>query len=254
MKCPTAEPVSRPRELDLEPSHPTPPNPRIAVVGSGRLGRALADALTAADYTVSGPHGRGYDGARTDIVLLCVPDAEIATAAAAITPGPLVGHCSGATGLEPLSPHPAFSLHPLMTVTAAGAVFAGAAAAIDGSSPTTIAAATEIAEGLGLVPIQIRAEDRTLYHAAACVASNFLVTLEVTAERLASAAGLRREHLVPLVKATVDNWATQGASSLTGPVARRDDVTVERQRAAIKERAGQALPLFDCMVEATRAL
>jgi predicted short-subunit dehydrogenase-like oxidoreductase (DUF2520 family) len=86
------------------------------------------------------------------------------------------------------------------------------------------------------------------------VASNFLVTLEVTAERLATGAGLERRHLVPLVKATVDNWAAQGAAALTGPVARRDDVTVERQRAAIQERAAEALPLFDALVEATRAL
>ena len=53
-------------------------------------------------------------------VLLCVPDGEIAAAAAAVPPrdGRLVGHVSGATTLEPLAAHEAFSLHPLMTVTA----------------------------------------------------------------------------------------------------------------------------------------
>ena len=224
------------------------------MVGAGRLGRALTDALIGADYSVSGPHGRGFDGSGADVVLLCVPDAESASAATATTPGPLVGHCSGATGLEPLSPHQAFSLHPLMTVTPAGASFNGVAAAVDGTSPDAIESATEIAQGLGMIPIQIRSEDRPLYHAAASVASNFLVTLEVTAERLATGAGLERRHLVPLVKATVDNWAAQGAAALTGPVARRDDVTVERQRAAIQERAAEALPLFDALVEATRAL
>jgi predicted short-subunit dehydrogenase-like oxidoreductase (DUF2520 family) len=141
-----------------------------------------------------------------------------------------------------------------MTVTPAGASFNGVAAAVDGTSPDAIESATEIAQGLGMIPIQIRSEDRPLYHAAASVASNFLVTLEVTAERLATGAGLERRHLVPLVKATVDNWAAQGAAALTGPVARRDDVTVERQRAAIQERAAEALPLFDALVEATRAL
>jgi predicted short-subunit dehydrogenase-like oxidoreductase (DUF2520 family) len=242
------------RELDLEPSHHTPELPRIAVVGAGRLGRALTDALAAAGYPISGPHGRGYDGSGSDLVLLCVPDAEIANAAAAVITGPLVGHCSGATGLEPLSPHEAFSLHPLMTVTSTGAVFAGAAAAIDGTSPTAIELARRIAQGLGMVPIQVKAEDRTLYHAAACVASNFLVTLEVTAERLASAAGLDRRHLVPLVRATVENWAATGEKALTGPVARRDDLTVERQRDAIRLHAEDALPLFESMVKATAAL
>ena len=52
-----------------------------------------------------------------------------------IAPGPLVGHCSGATGLDVLAPHEAFSLHPLMTVTPQGARFAGAGAAISGASP-----------------------------------------------------------------------------------------------------------------------
>ena len=59
----------------------------IAIVGDGRLGRALAFALRAA-----APHGRGYPGADADAVLLCVPDAQIAAAAAAIEPGRLVGH------------------------------------------------------------------------------------------------------------------------------------------------------------------
>jgi hypothetical protein len=59
----------------------------IAIVGGGRLGRALTGALRA-----NGPFGRGHDGAGADVVLLCVPDGEIANAAAAIAPGPLVGH------------------------------------------------------------------------------------------------------------------------------------------------------------------
>src|SRR6476619_5732142 len=96
----------------------------IAIVGDGRLGRALASALRA-----PAPHGRGYTGAGADAVLLCVPDAQIAAAAAAIEPGPLVGHCSGATGLGALAPHEGFGLHPLMTITRAGGSFEGAGCA-----------------------------------------------------------------------------------------------------------------------------
>ena len=88
----------------------------IAIVGAGRLGSALSAALDAAGYAVLGPLARGADARGATAVLLCVPDGEIAAAAAAVAPGPLVGHCSGATGLEPLAPHEAFSLHPLMTV------------------------------------------------------------------------------------------------------------------------------------------
>src|SRR3954468_80714 len=117
----------------------------IAIVGAGRLGRALADALHAA-----GPFGRGFDGTDSEAVLLCVPDAEIAAAAAAIAPGPLVGHCSGATGLDVLAPHEAFGLHPLMTVTRAGARFAGAGCAIAGSTPRALDLARRLAAALGM--------------------------------------------------------------------------------------------------------
>jgi predicted short-subunit dehydrogenase-like oxidoreductase (DUF2520 family) len=42
--------------------------------------------------------------------------------------------------------------------------------------------------------------------------------------------------------------------ALTGPVARGDEQTVERQRTALAERAEDLLPLFDALVDATRAL
>src|SRR5438876_12362106 len=104
-------------------------NQTTTIVGRGRLGAALAGALRAAGFTVEGPLGRGARCSGASLVLLCVPDAQIARAAAAVEPGPLVGHCSGATGLDVLAPHEAFSLHPLMTVTHDGASFAGAACA-----------------------------------------------------------------------------------------------------------------------------
>jgi predicted short-subunit dehydrogenase-like oxidoreductase (DUF2520 family) len=104
-------------------------------------------------------------------------------------------------------------------------------------------------------PVQVAPVDRALYHAAASVASNFLVTLEAAAERLAADAGVERALLVPLVRATVENWATLGGDrALTGPVARGDEATVARQRAAVQERAPDLLELFDALVDATRTL
>ncbi len=61
------------------------------------------------------------------------PTAQIAGVAAQLAAGPVLGHCSGATGLDALAPHEGFSLHPLMTVTDAGARFEGAGAAIAGT-------------------------------------------------------------------------------------------------------------------------
>jgi predicted short-subunit dehydrogenase-like oxidoreductase (DUF2520 family) len=230
----------------------------IAVVGAGRLGTALAAALRAAGLAVDDPLGRrdAVPDAAT-AVLLCVPDAEIGAAAAAIAPGPLVGHCSGATGLAPLDGHEAFALHPLMTVAhgAAPEVFAGAGCAIDGSTPRALELAETLAERLGMRPTRVRDEDRAAYHAAASIASNFLVTLEGAAERLAATAGVDRALLVPLVRAAVENWAALGAErALTGPIARGDEATVARQRAAVLERAPELAPLFDALADATRAL
>jgi predicted short-subunit dehydrogenase-like oxidoreductase (DUF2520 family) len=243
------------RELERDLPSSAPIRRRLAIVGRGRLGTGLAGALRAAGYEVLGPLGRGADGRGADAVLLCVPDAEIGCAASKITPGRLIGHCSGATGLTVLAPHEAFSLHPLMTVTAEGARFAGAGAAIAGSTPRALALAAELAAALGMRAAAVSEADRPAYHAAASIASNFLVTLEAAAERIAATAGVDRELLVPLVRATVENWAALGGErALTGPVARRDEETVARQRAAVADRAPELLPVFDALVEATRSL
>lgn len=223
------------------------------VIGRGRLGTALAAALNAGE-----PAGRGSDGAGADIVLLCVPDSEIAAAASAVAggrDGVLVGHCSGATTLAPLAPHEAFSLHPLMSVPAQGADFAGARCAVAGSTPRALGTAHELAARLGMTAVEIDDADRAAYHAAASMASNFLVTLQAAAEQVLASTGADRDLLVPLVRATVENWAALGPErALTGPIARGDEATVERQRAAVEERAPQLLTLFDALADATREL
>jgi predicted short-subunit dehydrogenase-like oxidoreductase (DUF2520 family) len=224
----------------------------IAIVGAGRLGTTLAAALGA-----PGPLGRGADARGATTVLLCVPDGEIASAAAAVEAGPLVGHCSGATGLDVLAPHEAFSLHPVMTVPAGAApeVLRGAGCAVDGSTPLALAVAEALAARLGMQATRVADEDRAAYHAAASIASNFLVTLEGAAERLAATAGVERALLVPLVRAAVENWAARGAEdALTGPIARGDEQTVARQRAAVAERTPDLVPVYDALMDATRAL
>jgi predicted short-subunit dehydrogenase-like oxidoreductase (DUF2520 family) len=241
------------RELERDSSLNAPGRPRLAIIGGGRMGRALAGALRAAGYDVEGPLGRGADAAGADVALFCVPDSEIPRAAALVAEGVLVGHCSGATGLDVLAPHEAFSLHPLMTVTQAGADFGGAGAAIAGTTPRARRLATELAQALGMRPVEVAEHDRVAYHAAASMASNFLVTLEAAAEQLAGTAGVERGLFVPLVRATVENWAALGPRrALTGPVARGDERTVEAQRAAVAERTPELLALFDALVEATR--
>lgn len=247
----------------------------VCVVGRGRLGAALAEALRRAGLEVAGPWGRADRRASTEaaleaqVVLLCVPDAEIASAAAAVGAGaPFVGHTSGATPLSALAGggDPAggrFGLHPLQTFTGgeedAPARFQGAGAAIAGSTPAARAVARGLARRLGMAPLEIDESRRAAYHAAASTASNFLLTLQDAAETLAEAAGMpaaqARRALAPLVRATVDNWADLGPRrALTGPVARGDWETVDRHRAAVAAADPALLPLFEALVERTHAL
>ena len=149
--------------------------------------------------------------------MLCVPDAEIAAAAETLTAAaPLVGHTSGATPLSALAHAgvPAFGLHPLQSFAHPGVRFEGAGAAVAGSTPEALAFATALAERLGMKPFEIDDEGRAAYHAAASVASNFLVTLQAAAETIASGAGLGRDDaralLMPLVRQTVENVAELG--------------------------------------------
>ncbi|HEY4217154.1 MAG TPA: Rossmann-like and DUF2520 domain-containing protein [Gemmatimonadaceae bacterium] len=230
-------------------------NTRITIVGPGRLGTALGAAMRAAGLDVAGPLGRGADGSGSDVVLLCVPDAEIAAAARVIRGEPLVGHTSGATSLAALAPHEAFSLHPLLSVAKEGTQFRGAGCAVAGSTERAVQVATSLAEALGMQPFAVADADRPLYHAAAAMASNYLVALEAAAERLAGLAGVGRKHLAPLVRSAVDQWADVGAlDALTGPVARGDEETVARQRSAVAARAADMLPLWDTLTDATRTL
>ena len=228
----------------------------VAIVGRGRLGRALFSAMVGAELRVLGPLGRGEDGGGADIVLLCVPDAAIGEAARAIEPGRLVGHCSGLSTLAPLAPHEAFSMHPLMTVTGDAVVsFAGAGCAIAGSTKRALGVAIALARRLRMRDFEVADGDRDLYHAAASMASNYLVTIEGAAERLGALAGVERDLFVPLVRAAVENWARLGArGALTGPIVRGDVETAARQRAAVAARSPELLDLWDALAMATRQL
>jgi predicted short-subunit dehydrogenase-like oxidoreductase (DUF2520 family) len=222
----------------------------LAVVGAGRVGTALVAALG-----LEPPFGRGFDGDGYDVVILAVPDVQIEQAAAHIKPERTVGHCSGLTGLDVLRPHEAFGLHPLMTLTRTLATFRGAWAAVEGSTPRALTIARDLAVQLGMTPFDLLSEDRAAYHAAAAIASNYLVTLEDAAETLLATTGNQREILMPLVRAALEHWAALGGrAALTGPIARGDEATVARQRAAIETRCPEILQLFDALAERTRVL
>jgi predicted short-subunit dehydrogenase-like oxidoreductase (DUF2520 family) len=211
---------------------------RVNVIGSGRVGSAVTARLRERGVAV------GEDD--PDVVLLCVPDTAVPDVSRNLNPGRAwVGHVSGATPLAALEPHERrFSLHPLQTFDRSGspAQLDGAWAAVTGETEDALAVARELAEILGLRPFDLRDEDRTLYHAGAVFASNYLVTLQRAAVRL----GVPAEGLVPLMQSTIEH-----GFELTGPIARGDWATVEAHKDAIRAKQPELEQVYETLAEAT---
>lgn len=222
----------------------------ITIVGAGRLGTALARALKGKGVSVNGPLRRGEPIAG-EVVLLAVPDREIANAAALVPAAALVGHTAGAITLDVFGGREGFSVHPLMTAGTGKADFSGASAAVGGTTARARRMARDIATTLEMHPIEVDDAERIAYHTAASIAANFLVTLETMAERVGKRSGLERYHLLPLARAALENWASLGSVALTGPIVRGDEDTVKRQREAVATHAPEFLEAWDALVKAT---
>lgn len=182
--------------------------------------------------------------AGTSVIILAVPDdalAEVVHDIAAMGPAPpgcVALHLSGALSTDALDPlhHRGYaigSMHPLMAVAdpwLAGERLLGAAFAMTGE-PLANTAARRLVAGLGGIPLTIAATQRPLYHAAAVMASNYLVALTGAAVRMLGEAGVDPDDglaaLLPLLRGTLDNMEQLGVrSAVTGPIARGDIDTV----------------------------
>ena len=220
---------------------------RVHVVGTGRAGGAIRGRLLERGLRVTDGREVASDA---ELVLLCVPDHVIAAVAAGVGIGPWIAHVSGATRLAALDPHERrFSVHPLMTLTRERGPeqLDGAWGALSAETDEALARARWLAEILGLRPFEVADADRTLYHAAAVIGGNFLVTLWRVATRLLEEVGAPREAIVPLMTRTIEN-----GFDLTGPIARGDWTTVEAHLAALAERDPDLVPLYRALAEATR--
>ena len=215
----------------------------VRVVGAGgRVGSAVAARLAERGLAV-----REED---PELVVLCVPDAAIPDAAAAVAPGPWVAHVSGATPLAALDPHSRrFSLHPLQTFTLSRGPeqLDGAWAAVTAETAVARELGRGLARTLGLRPFDLDDATRPLYHAGAAIASNYLVTLHRVASELLEAAGAPPEALEPLMRRTIEN-----GFELTGPISRGDLATLAAHRRAIRDARPELEPLYDVLAEATR--
>ncbi|MBA2608487.1 MAG: DUF2520 domain-containing protein [Actinobacteria bacterium] len=240
-------------------------NLSFRVIGPGRAGAAIQRALTKAGWHPYEPLRRGDDlhlaASGVDVLLIATPDAAITSVATSIAPveGCVVVHLSGSLGLDVLAPHSRRAVvHPLLALSeedlGARRLLEGAWFALtDGGDPVGQA----LVEALGgrAVTLADDADVRALHHAACCVAANHLTTVLGQVEKLADAAGVPFEAYLTLARGALENVAERGAArALTGPVARGDDATVDRHRAAISARLPEELAHYDAMVVATQEL
>lgn len=255
----------------------------VAIVGCGKVAKALGKFLADAGYHVVGVASKRLSSAKeaaklfktaqysdipweitgtADVVLITTPDGVIAETCRLIAEnngfkaGCVVLHCSGAlpsTILSAAGRCGAFtgSMHPLQSFASddfSQNPFDNIIIDIEGE-PQALAVARQMTVDLGATCLTIKTEAKTLYHAAAVTASNYLVTLLSLAFRLLADAGISAPTaytvLQPLIKGTLSNVQTVGIpQALTGPIARGDIETVKRHLVQIKARTPDVLDLF----------
>ncbi len=221
------------------------------IVGPGRAGTALVGALSSTGrWRVDGVLGRSDDvsgaAAGVDLLVLAVPDGEIAAVAAAVAPvgGAVVAHMAGALGTSVLAPHPRRAvLHPLASLPGGELGPTRLRGAWWGLAADGDPLAEELVADLDGHALHVAEADRDRYHAAAAIAANHVVALLGQVERVATSIGVPLAAYLTLTRPAVDNVEALGAAAaLTGPVARGDLATVDRHLAALPadERDGYA--------------
>jgi predicted short-subunit dehydrogenase-like oxidoreductase (DUF2520 family) len=257
------------------------PDP-VAIVGGGRLGVVMAEALRDAGVPLAGVVVRSdasrarclarglpicADLTAAATIVLCVPDDLVAATAAALPhTARVVLHTSGCVGIDALAGAGApdavlGSVHPLMTIAAndQGSCLAGAHMAVTAADAQSGAAARALVSAVGGIPFSLDDSSKPLYHAAASLAANATVALLDGAIASAVAAGMTgdaaREALTTLAAAAVTRVRKLGpGDALTGPVARGDANTVRMHRSVLAARAPSLLPLYDASARAALAL
>ncbi len=263
---------------------------KIAIIGTGVIGTSLGVLLTRAGHEVVAVSSRTLKSARAcahrigkvavigdpglaamgaDAVLLAVPDRAIPSiaiqvaAGGALKRGAVVAHLSGAlpsgvlAGVRAAGGWTA-SMHPLQS-------FADIETAVE-SLPGSFFFLEGDEEGVDVLrslvlaidgrPVPLDSTSKALYHAAACAASNYLVTLVDYAATLMTRAGVPPDvalpAILPLVKGTVRNLEVVGLpGALTGPIERGDIGTVRGHLAALRSLPGDLVRLYAALARKT---
>ncbi|WP_264000485.1 Rossmann-like and DUF2520 domain-containing protein, partial [Mycolicibacillus trivialis] len=246
---------------------------KVGVIAAGRVGTALGVALERAEHVVVACSAISAASRRraerrlpdtpvtavpqvagaAELLLLAVPDTELPglvaglAATAAVRPGTIVAHTSGAHGVDVLAPLTGrdcvpLAIHPAMTFTGSDEDIArlpDACFGITAADEVGYAIAQSLVLEIGGEPVRVREQSRTLYHAALSHAANHLVTVVADAVEMLRAAlrgqellgqqwvedepgGIAERVVGPLARAALENTLHRGRAALTGPVARGD--------------------------------
>lgn len=237
----------------------------IGVIGAGRLGLALAARLKEKGCSVAGITCASFEecrlaakeagvkpfadnaalAAESDVLFITVPDGMIAAVAAdilvkGVRGGAVMLHCSGALSVFALPTDRRVlrgGFHPLQSFADKNASFEKIYIAV-GGDPQALPIMLELCAVLGAKAISVPDTERPLYHAAACIVSNYLVSLLAAAEdifsRWAQSPAEARAAFWPLVMGTLSNFQNLGPEkALTGPIVRGDGETVGRHLQAL---------------------
>ncbi len=260
--------------------------PRVAIVGAGNLGSALAHSLQVAGYAievvisrsragsltraqrlaeqVGARAGRDLSSVQAELVWFCVPDSAIAAAAESISKqmewkGRVALHSSGALGSDELASlrkrgAAVASVHPLMTfVRGSQPSLKDVPFALEGDA-AAVRVARRMVRDLGGQAYSIRRRDKAAYHAWGTFASPLLTALLATTEDVARMAGVSRkaarQRIIPILLQTLANYASFGAAGgFSGPIVRGDADTVLRHLEVLR-RSHEAREVYRALAGA----
>lgn len=258
----------------------------VGIISAGRVGTALGVALERAEHVVVACSAISRASrqraerrlpetpvmpvdevaSRSDLLLLAVPDAELAglvaglAATGSVRPGVIVAHTSGANGIAVLNPLTErgcvpLAIHPAMTFTGADediVRLSEACFGVTAADEIGYAIAQSLVLEIGGEPFRVREDARPLYHAALAHAGNHVTTVVLDAvdalrealwgqellgqELVGDAPGGIAERVIgPLARASLENALQRGQGALTGPVARGDAAAVVAHLRALNE-------------------
>ncbi|MFC1995392.1 Rossmann-like and DUF2520 domain-containing protein [Chloroflexota bacterium] len=252
---------------------------KVGFIGAGTVGTALAVRLSSRGYRVVAVSSRNQmvaeklaqtltdchafnnnqDVADTaELIFITTPDDAIATIASQIRwhPRQCVVHCSGADSTDILKPAKKSgarvgAFHPLQT-------FVSVKQAIENMSGSTFVLEAEesllntlkdMVAALDGDWVELKESDKVVYHAAAVIACNYLVTLVKLSTDLWQTFAIpphqATQALLPLLRGTINNIDAVGIPQcLTGPIARGDTGTIKKHLTALHKIAPDLLSIY----------